>query len=559
MQFTLKKINISYKHILPLIHILLSFIYERFIFYFHDNYNALLTLRTESIVSFNAEKVIIYILTKLISVLIIWGVWKLIFLIYERRMPRKVFAPVLVLFVFLLIVLLISYPDSFGLEMDNYENYIMVKRFIPTYWQHILTGIYYGACMMVIPHPISVQLLQLVGVTCVIGYIFYCITERCDCAKAYYLFLILLMPETYYLVINPYRGDLYSVIVIFYIAYMFFEIYEYHDVITYKRIIFGSFITMIVMSWRSEGKLIGLVGCAIFIISFFRIHVGAKKILVFLISTFLMVVTISKVQEIGSTKYYGNDYMIINTIEVLRNIFNNENANLSYDGVEENLEAIDSVIPVEVIKEQGQSGFRNYNWTKGHLDYNQTLVSDEQSDAYMKSYYNIVVHNIDDYLNVQLNCLYRSLQIDPTWDEFWYEDEPTVQLEKFQYTQWVDGRNELYSDGMTERIAESNKRQFANTILNKVITAWRDIMNSSGINVIKNIGLIVSVLAMLFYEMFNIRENKEALFFVLMSLALLGQLAGIILFMPEGRPQYLYPTISGAFCLLYIRILIWDK
>ena len=101
----------------------------------------------------------------------------------------------------------------------------------------------------------------------------------------------------------------------------------------------------------------------------------------------------------------------IREIALKRDFFRNPDADFTYDGADSDLNSIEAVVPIEILREYGMNGFRNYNWTKGHRDFNQTLVSDNAAEAYMSAYYRIILNNLDTFFDVQLNCFYNALKL----------------------------------------------------------------------------------------------------------------------------------------------------
>ena len=82
---------------------------------------------------------------------------------------------------------------------------------------------------------------------------------------------------------------------------------------------------------------------------------------------------VSLPQRIGDAKYYGKDYSIINSFEVLKYIFNSDNPVLDYDGAEDDMDAIGKFASIDSIKELGTDGYRRTNYgVKGNYDINQS-------------------------------------------------------------------------------------------------------------------------------------------------------------------------------------------
>jgi len=541
------------RYFLPFIHILLTFIFERKIFLFSsDNMEFLLSTERTDYISDVAELVITYALSKIFAVILIVMLWKLIFAIVDKQIKKnmiKMFGTILVIG---LIAGLYSYPSTFGLEIDNFSNYLMAIRFVPTYWQSIYTGAFYAGCMMVLPHPIALFIIQWTLFVATVAYIYNGVSNLTNGSRVkYFSLLLFVLPETYYIVFNAYRNNYYTILCLFYFSYIFFSSRKKDASFSIKQIVGISALSAFIMVWRSEGILIGMGG--MLYVLMFVIKPSPKKLIVTTVTIACSFLVLSSIQGIGSKKYYGQDYMILNTTNVLYSIFNDPNANLSYDRAEEDLANIEAVMPVQVLKESAMRGFRNYNWTAGRRDFNQTLASDIQAKNYMRSYYRIILNNPKDYLDVQINNFYNALQVGVGHKTFGYTGESHTELQPFVYDRWRFGAEEVRDTLYSREWEENEGRQFIYLVISEIMNVWREMITSVGINSMLHSIAILGIFLMAIYEMLKLIEGSKdkAIDFLLLSLILVGEAIAILLFMPEGRPPYLYPMLYSSYIVIF--------
>lgn len=549
-----KKTFLNIETVFPILHFLLTFIWERTLFDFSRN-NSLkslcLTIERNNYMSDFTEILMVYILSKFFAGLMIMLLWKLIFYILKRKICRPKFFLFGIIFLVGVILGFIFFPSTFALEVDNYANYYAAINFLPTYWHSLYTGGIYAGCMMVIPHPFSIFLFQWLFFVIVIAYMYSKIEQRFERKRYKYLALaFFILPETYYIVFNAYRNNFYTILCLFYLTYILFASHDKHYKL--REIIAISILSAFIMIYRSEGILIGLGGMLYLFLFVYKVH--WKKII--LVGTIFIIsfVGIRSLHNIGSKKYYGQDYMIINTTNVLYSILNNPQANLSYEGAEEDLANIEAVIPVEVLKEYGMAGYRNYNWTCGRKDFNQTLVDDETASKYMFSYYSIILHNITDYLNVQTNLFFGALGINVQHTTYSYTGNSHVELQQFVYDSWQKGSAKLRETPFTKQWENNEIRIFIYSIISWLLTIWRELWTNTGINTILHSAILMLDILILFYEIIKMFSDKGKyhLRFIILFLIVVAELFAILMFMPEGRPAYLYPMLYTSYLLIFM-------
>ena len=548
----------KYEIILPILHFILTFAWRRKIFLGFGNWEYFNTIvKNKGVISAAGEQYIVYLLSSVFCFLIIFAFWKLIFFIVKGRVDRRDVIILGVIFGIGLFCGFILYPSNFGLEIDNYTNYLMARRFQPTYWQSIYTGALYGGCLMVIPHPIALFVVQWGFFWSVVSYIYLGIKKVSGDKSIQYISLLLfLLPESYFLTFNTYRNNYYAVLILLYISYIYFSIKDNARAIGVKKKFLFLLCTAFIMVWRSEGLLVGVGGILIYLFFIIKIQNNIKTVLSLICSLFVMFVILSQIQAIGSKKYYGRDYMILNTTSVLYNIFNNPNSYLSYKGAQEDLKAIGAVIPVQVLKEKGMDGYRSYNWTNGRKDFNQTLTTDEKSKDYMSAYYRIILNNLKTYLDVQMNAFYFALQLPTVHTQYSYSGDSLVELENYVYDTWKEGEKEVKSVGNTKFWEKDKTRIGISAVVNEIISGWRELILNSGINVILHSLSLIGLVLVLIKEILYIIDRKKSLVrglpFIIAFVTVLGEYIAIMLFMPEGRATYLYPMLYASYLILYL-------
>lgn len=179
--------------IFPIIHFLLTFLWERSLFLFSSsNWDYFITEARSDYVSNTAESVIVYIISKILAGLLIFLLWKLIFAIIKKRISKSKIVLFGIIYLIGFVIGIISFPSIFGLEIDNFTNYMQAIRFLPNYWQSIFTGTVYIGCMMVIPHPFSIFMFQWLSFVIVIAYVYTGIERFLQKGKCKYIALLFL-------------------------------------------------------------------------------------------------------------------------------------------------------------------------------------------------------------------------------------------------------------------------------------------------------------------------------------------------------------------------------
>lgn len=550
MEVWYREQKISVETLIPVLHFILTFFFERILFVFSNNWDVFVEVPRKTSVSNLTENVIVYCLSKMWALVIIYLIWKLIFAIVNKKIPRDITVLFLLIYVVGAFVNLLNYPSL--VSIDNYATYSYAIRFLPSYWHSIFTGALYAGSMMVLPHPFSIFLFRLLAFDATVAYIY------CKLRKVYHgsnlcflALLFLVLPETLNILANPYRTHDYVTLCLFYFAYIFFETKE-ESGDKFRKLLIISVLSGFVMVWRSEGIILGLGGLCFSLLNAYKLN--KKRILALLLVFAGAFACFSKAQGIGSEKYFGQDYMMMNTLHPLYSILNNPNANFSYAGASEDLEALGAVTPVEFLKQYGDTaGYRNYNYSvRGHVDFNQSGVDDETAARYMRAYFRIILHNLNDYLNVQINFFFGSLGIGSRHAVYSYTDEEKTELAPFVYNFWQKGHEDIMGTFLSESWAQNTTRIYLNAIVENLKTTWRELWTGTGLNVLLHTCAVISIVVFMCVEFIlacTQRTRRHIGWFIFWATNF-GELCSIALFMPGSFPLYTYPILYPAYLLL---------
>lgn len=538
------------KYALPAIHFLLSFLYERSIFLFREEENIILSLPRNQIISGTGERILGYIISKLLAAVMIFFLWHLLFWIMENWKAKKNIRFFLVFFLFCLAGILLLWPDPFTASADNYITYSYAIRFWPEYWHSAYTSCVYAAMLMVVPSPVFLTVFQLIFAIFVLGY-FYNRMADSPVLKGkgkYSVFLVFLMPGVYTLFTNSYRTELYALLCMFAVAMTAMDIVDQKERGT-GSLICNLFLCGFIGVWRTEGIILGFLLFIVQLLFLYK-YKPAKSLVCFLCMALAFGVFLVP-QKLGDMKYYGKDYSFINSFPVLKNILSSD---FSYDGAEEDMAALDEVVPVEALRYYGMDGYRRYNYANGRKDINQSLASDETASAYMKAYYRIVLHNLPIYAKTQISMLLKALLVIPYEYVVGYDLPPDPDLPPWTLESWDIGRADLEDEPFVTEWMDTEIHQRFADFVGKI---------RGGIeNTLEKIYFYSAVLILIpLFEIFLFfREGirlikKKKNWFGLAGIAflLLGQAAAIALVMPAGALVYFhaYYYCSFILCLIY--------
>ena len=405
---------------------------------------------------------------------------------------------------------------------------------------------------MVFPHPICIQLIQWLAYVCVVAYIYVHMDLFFDSKWVKYTSLaFFVLPDTYDVVTNPYRNCMYTILLLFYFAYMFFLTVDDNPSRNSTMILF--ILALFITEWRSEGFLLGIIPFIAYL--FLRVR-RKRSILGYIVTFIICLYIISLPQKMGSYKYYGSDYLIVNTMNPLQTILNDENSNFSYEKGEEDLKIVDSVCPLNYIKQLGLNGYRCYNYEKGRF-INQSCNSSKQSSDYLQSCLRIYFHNLRILLKHQCNLFFNCFGVEKDYFELSEYSGEEVNIPMFGNPFWDRGVEEIFDTMYTSKWAGIQLRANLASVIDDSFVMYKNYCKKIGIYLTLFLLLCIALLYVICSELIKFLKREQKTFILgIISISLIGTLLIIFITMPEGRDTYFYPVIYNAF-FVFILYLGW--
>ena len=245
--------------------------------------------------------------------------------------------------------------------------------------------------------------------------------------------------------------------------------------------------------------------------------------------------------------------MLINTTGVIYNILNDPNANLSYKGAEDDLTIMNEVVPLQVLKESGIGGYRDYNYTVGNKDANQTLTTDTQYKLYMKAYRRLVYYNFKDYFNHQLSSMCNALNLNISPYTNVYAGTTYTKLNSFEYEQRDVGKIELQQTLLTNKWNDNSLRVRISGVISECLKYYQ---NSISMNMFLNLLSLLGIFSLFINGLLElIKDKKYSSWTLWFSSIIILELIALFAFMPEGRPYYLYPMLFVSYLTLLFTLV----
>lgn len=545
------------RYLFPIVHFLLSFLYERCILLFGAGRDIALPIPRNSIISDTAERVLGYGISKLIAAVLIFFLWYLLFWVIDHWKTNKNIRFLVIFFAVCLTGVVLLWPTPFVDSTDNYITYSFARRFWPEYWHSAYTGFLYAAVLMVAPHPVFITIYQLMFGFFVLGYLYNRIADSpvLKGKGKYCVFLIFLMPGVYRLFTNAYRTEPYAWLCMLAVSMTAMDVVDQRKRGTF-HLIGNVFLCGFISVWRTEGFILGFLLFLVQLLYIYKYR-PLKSMLLFLCMLLTFGVFLLP-QKLGDIKYYGKDYSFINSFPTLKNILSSSEADLSYEGVEADLEALEAVTPVELIRYYGMDGYRRYNYANGRDDINQSLADDETASAYMRAYYRIVWHNLPIYIKTQASMLLNALMIIPQSYFVASDQLPVNDLPPWQLKSWDIGRQDFLDTDHIMEWTDCRLHQRFSHLAMKAIGLLSGVLQDIYFYSLVLILIPICQIYLFFREGIRFVKRKENLSgLAWIAFLLLGQAAAIVLVMPAGTLVYFhaYYYCSFILCLIYMNCL----
>ena len=288
---------------------------------------------------------------------------------------------IIVLYFFVnLIVIFMEWPGNF--TWDDLFTVYNAQKYDLTPWQHFFTGIFHVINLQLLPFPTGVIIIQIyiasiIVAYCVsnIAYILIKNNENRNIVIGILLLPMFMLPVLFYLY-TTIRIGMYMYIELLLIVELI-VMYNKEGSIKINKILFVSFLCILVASWRTEG-LYYIVAFPIILMFINKRKISKKIIFIVFIAISILTVSIGKLNN----KLIGNNnYSIVITVLPLLDLV--RNADPVKD--KEDLENLDKIIDLNIIYNDSTINGEMLYWTGLKRDY-----TPEQYKKYFKSYFSMV-------------------------------------------------------------------------------------------------------------------------------------------------------------------------
>ncbi len=528
------------------LHILAAVVYRLFFYKFGEEYKGWFISGKQafpSVISDRIERIMCTLLSFAIGALLIFAIWYILCRAWKEK--RKV---VFIIIGISLIAACMMYPHCLiNYESDDVLLYYMASRDVIDYWNGCYMTCIYNACLMVFPSPFIFPMLQC---SALLGTLYYisCRFRRLFSVKVSFIpWVLLLFPEMQRLAFDPYRNCINTVMCLALFAVIFCDAVEGKKR-TRRELVFFCICVGFLTVFRSEQIFyIFLLLLAIWCVY----QCGTRKSLFYLGIMALSCGVFMLPQKLGEQKYYGKDYSMINNMNTLSIILSDESVNLSYEGSKEDLAAIEAIVPISKIRDYGLSGYRGHVFAKNR-SVNQSFAEEEVQEAFVRGGNSLIFHNPDIYLKARIKMFMDACG---RGDSTGQKEQKEVSEEEYETIFEIMNMSQAYSDAVNfcaMKVGEdtlfsglfyqAGKLQAAEGIVSYFFKATEWLGRNGVILVARIIVFLVFPIILIYSWKEGVLDKKKAVFWFGSAFLLYGQIAGIFLMSPEGRPVYYYPV-----------------
>lgn len=365
-----------------------SFIAERKIFHFSN---------------MTFDKVMTYIVAKLLIVLLTVAVYKgVLFLLNIKSDRLKVFkVSFFIIMIWYIAFMFLCWP---GLWCGD-NHIIFIKAVNLTLWapQSIITGMIYIVSMMILPHPISIVLFQLIVGAIIGAYTISVLYEIFLSKKVYWAILIFVSIPTVYFLLYTMRGGLFAFCILL-IEMLLLEI-SIKKEIPIKLVIMLSVIAGVTAAWRGEAIIILPIFICMLIC--LRKQLRRKDIIksaIIVLCVFSCIKCVEGYTWRASGNYNEkNQYSLTPFITGLSRIVTSPDVHSNK--LEEDLYNIDQIISLNDLRAY-PSDLAPFDW-QAEIGIRKEFTEEEYNRG-VKSIINLVLRNLDTYVLSKLQLVMHS-------------------------------------------------------------------------------------------------------------------------------------------------------
>lgn len=298
----------------------------------------------------------------------------------------------------LLIFLILIWPGYWVWDeiwiIDSTTNGVMYT------WQSVITQLFYAYAMLLIPSPVGITIIQAIIISLCIAFLHTKIEKRFN-KKCYNIIIYILMLTPAIIINDLYalRLQLYAYVMLVLFTNLIFDYWDKKK-INLPKAIFLYFLSALIILWRSEGIIFLIIIPVLMAIA----YKSLRKI-----SIVVLMIVINAVTYLGYSKIIPSDsrYQTIIFMNPLSIMLQED---LKGDNIQEDLEKIDKVMDVELIKENP-----SYIETPAYWNYQNTIFRDDYEEhmtEFYMAYIDIVINNPMEFLEARVKTFLASSGMD---------------------------------------------------------------------------------------------------------------------------------------------------
>ncbi len=325
---------------------------------------------------------------KAVFLLLLFGMYGGIYYVYrnykKNNRVRRFVTYSLIYMVPMLLLLLLTWPGIW--RMDEFGILKSAAELYPVFWQNYLTSVFYILSLMLIPIPAGVIILQILLISCVVGYLLTLAHERCNHSRWIYLLYIpfLLLPvldSNLY----PMRMSIYAFLELLWVGILY-DIAKTKREINKLHIFLLSLLAAVITIWRTEAIYYAVAAPVIVAVLFYK-SPNKRMVKRFILLYLLLTIMIGLPQYIGNKSASGDQYDITSVVLPITPLVKQAESN----GDREELNAVDRVLSIEVLREgyeEGLSGIQIF-WSRPDLI--RTDYTKEEYGEFKKAYQQLIL------------------------------------------------------------------------------------------------------------------------------------------------------------------------
>lgn len=396
--FQLNKVCLA----IAVVHWLLSFFTDRFIFHYVTWDFSNLTQTIKTAMTFGAKAVFLLVLIAL---------WQGAFF-YVKKADRRFVRNSLIYFGINLLVLFLVWPGIW--RMDEFGILNSAVNLIPVFWQNYLTSIFYVFSLMLLPFPAGVIIVQCAVVSLAAGFVITWFEKRFGkwglLSFIPFLFFPVLDSNLY-----PMRMSIYAFLELVLLVIMAEKSEKSdHDMSRNtqtekkKESLFVCIVlAAIVTVWRTEA-IYYLLFFPLLLWVLFAKNWSRKKLVQTICGYLILSLVLLVPQTVGDKLTSGNQYNLTSVVLPLVPLVEAADASSS---CQEELDAIDRVINVEVAVQGAKENKSGISLFWGNPDFQRTDYTDDEYAQFKSAYYRLILKYPTVFLQERFACFMQSVDL----------------------------------------------------------------------------------------------------------------------------------------------------